>query len=204
MKYKIILLGVLVAFSISSRSAQAGFGDALKKATEKIPEAPAATTAPKLEPGAPTVTPQMGKSMNPAGGAPYVTHRESLIPYTGLGNTEKTKWFANLKEAQNFLGPKHDNCFVAPVKKVENKSNYKVWPSHDETNMQCVKLLDDDLVTQPDYKQACYFVKLACKVQHPGQQEPKPGEWGTEYNRCEVEYESSYRFQGTCPTAYAQ
>lgn len=199
MKYKIMLLGVLVGFTLSSRNAQAGFGDALKKATEKIPEAPSATTAPKQETGVPAATPMTGKSTNPAGGSPYLTHRESLIPYTGLGNTPKTKWFANVQEAKNLLGPKHDNCFAEPTKKVENKSSYKVWPSHDEIKMQCVKLLDD-----ADGKKACYFSEVSCKVQHPGQKEPKPGEWGPEYNRCEMEYESGWRFKAACPTAYAQ
>lgn len=197
MKYKLMLLGVLVGFTLSSRNVQAGFGDALKKATEKIPETPSATTAPKPGSAVPAATPGMGKSTAHDHSA-YLTHRESLIPYTGLGNTEKTKWFANIQEAKNFLGPQHDNCFAEPTKKVENKSKVKVWPSHDETNMQCVKLLNDV------DKNACYFVQVSCKAQHPGQSEPNPGEWGPQYNRCEMEYDSGWRFKTACPTAYAQ
>ena len=193
MKHIIIMLGVLIGFTIAAESAQAGFGDALKKAIPKIPEVPNAPSQQNKGTGGVALGKATGHTSSP-----FLSHRESLIPYTGLGHTQKSKLFANFKEAKKALETKHDACFTLPTKRVENNSAYKVWPSHDETKMQCVKLLDDN-----DAK-ACYFITVDCKAQLPGQQEPKPGEWGPDWNQCDTNWESGYRFKKECPTGYTQ
>lgn len=187
MKRLFVFAVVVVAFFFAGFGAQAF---SLKKLGEQLKQKPGASS-----PEAPT-SPGAETPGSSAGGGAYLQHRESLVPWTGLGHQQRSDYWKRLDQALNYLRPRHDACHIQPAKKEMNNSNEKVWPSHIRKIAHCVKLLSDQ-----DGQQACYVVELDCKEMMAGQKEPSSGEWA-DYDRCLASYQSTYRSQNPCPSSF--
>lgn len=188
-------LGVLSLSALTYSHAGAfGLGDVKSKVKG---EAQKEVKEVKKDVGVPTSGGSTPAAVSGGGNdTPYLKHRQSLVPYTGLGATPVSTYWDSAAEAKAYLEPLHEKCHVNGPNDVLNKSNYKVWPSHKQTIVNCTKVLQD--ADGP----ACYVIKADCKKILAGEVEPKPGEWGPEYNRCDTTYDSSFRWQQTCPASF--